>query len=405
MDSEAARSESRGSRKVCFLSVTHPFDDTRILHKEAHALAAAGYRVCHIAPTQANEQPRGPFLADAVSVRIYPSGGRLRRMWRLLQLARRERADVYHCNEVESWVLGLLLKLFRPTAKIIFDVHEHYPSRFAEPHMARALRRLGPPVMIAMLKTLPWVTDYVILAKRSVLVDLPARYPRRDFIFNYGVMRMQVRPPEEISAAVKSNFGPHFTAVHVGGFSIARGWPQLLQALAKTRNEIHAVCLGKVDEGLETLMSEARALGVSERITIKERVPYDQMFDYLSLGDVGLMLYQPNILNHVYAFPMKLYDYMWAAMPSIGPGFAVEVEPVMTAERCGICINTDSADELAAALDRLADNRAEARAMGARAREAVRARYNWESEAARLVQIYDRLLGFAGAEEIQGERA
>jgi glycosyltransferase involved in cell wall biosynthesis len=380
--------------KVCFLSATHPFDDTRILHKEAHALAEAGYSVSHLAPTQADtDEVREPFLVGRVTVELYPGGGRLRRLSRLFRLARRHRGDCYHCNEVESWLLGLLLKILRPSTKVVFDIHEHYPSRFAEPHIPRALRWIGPPIMRAILKTLPWFTDYVILAKRSVLADLPASYHRHDYIFNYGVMRIDVRPRERVPEAIRAQFGSGFTAAHVGGFSRARGWPQLLEALARTRHDVRALCLGKVAEGVETLMTEARRLRVDSRITIKERVPYDQMFDYLSMSDVGLMLYQPGIMNHVFAFPMKLYDYMWAGLPCIGPSFAVEAEPVMRSERCGICIDTADPRELAQALDRLAWDRQEAREMGARGRDAVRACYNWEAQAHRLVEIYNELLG------------
>jgi glycosyltransferase involved in cell wall biosynthesis len=144
------------------------------------------------------------------------------------------------------------------------------------------------------------------------------------------------------------------------------------------------------------LIAEARRLGVQDRIVVKERVPYDQMFDYLSLSNVGLMLYQPNILNHVYAFPMKLYDYMWAALPSIGPDFAVEAAPVITEERCGLCIDTADPVALARALDWLAENPDEARQMGLRAREAVRRTYNWEEQGRRLVRIYESVLGHPG---------
>ena len=36
--------------KICFLSYTHPYDDTRVFHKEAFSLSQAGYQVIHLAP-------------------------------------------------------------------------------------------------------------------------------------------------------------------------------------------------------------------------------------------------------------------------------------------------------------------------------------------------------------------
>lgn len=377
--------------KICFLSASHPYDDTRVLHKEACALAAAGFDVTHLAPIDSGSD-EVPSSVDGVSIRVYLKTERFSSLLRMFREARMLRSDCYHCNEVESWVAGLLLKLLRPRTRIVFDVHEHYPSRFEEPHVAKWLRWIGPSTLRLMLKSLPWFTDYVILAKRSILADLPSRYHRRDFVFNYGVMRMVVPPRANVSPEVRCHFTPGaFTAIHVGGMSQARGWPQMLEALKITRNAINVVCLGKVDEGIEAFNNEVVRLGLGERVRTLDKVPFDQMFSFLSMADVGLMLYQPGILNHIYAFPMKLYDYMWAGLPSIAPGFSIEVEPVIKSENCGICIDTSSSRELAAALDWLADNRGEAVAMGARAKQAIVRHYNWESQARNLVEIYRKL--------------
>lgn len=377
--------------KICFLSASHPYDDTRVLHKEACALSDAGFDVTHLAPIDSALGAR-PASVGGVTIRLYPKVGRISGLLRMFREARVLRADCYHCNEVESWVAGLLLKLLRPGTLVVFDIHEHYPSRFEEPHVPKWLRWIGPGTMRLMLKSLPWVTDYVILAKRSILQDLPSRYIRRGFVFNYGVMRMDVPLRSNVSPDVKRYFSPGvFTAIHVGGMSRARGWPQMLQALAMTRNSINVVCLGKVDEGIDLFNEEVARLGLGERVRTLDKVPFDQMFSYLSMADVGLMLYQPGILNHTYAFPMKLYDYMWAGLPSIAPAFSVEVEPVIKSENCGICIDTSSSHDLAGALDWLADNRKEADAMGGRAKQAVVSQYNWESQAQNLVEIYRKL--------------
>ncbi len=374
--------------KICFLSVNHPHDDTRVLHKEARALADAGHEVWHIA----GGEPTRTFVEGGVHVELFPRGPKPTRMLRVAEIARRHRPDVVHCNEVESWVIGLAMKARRPSLRVVFDVHEHYPSRFAEPHMPRALRRIGPPVMRLMYRTLTRVTDHIVLAKRSLAPDFPAALDHVDYIFNYGPLRIDVPTRAEVPPEIARQFdGAPFTAVHVGGFSRARGWPELLTALGRVRNDMRVLCLGPVTEGREVLVDEARRLGVEDRLRIIDRVPYEQMFAYLAMSDAGLMLYQPGILNHTYAFPMKLYDYMLAELPVIGPDFAVEVSPVVDGCDCGISIDTSDPQALADALDRLADDRAAAAAMGKRGRAAVETTYNWEAEAAKLVELYTRL--------------
>ena len=400
-DSESDRREdNRGAApRVAFLSLTHPFDDTRVLHKEARALAQAGYDVVHIAPDYGKVAPREMYRVRIV---LYPTTSgparRLRRFVRLWQLARAERADVLHGNEVESWLAALLIKLERPRTRVIFDVHEHYPSRFAEPHSPRWSRWIGPPVIRFLFRTLTPATNHVIFAKRSVAQDFAVRPGQATCIFNYAPLDVPAPTRDEVSPAIRTAVGDHPVAVHIGGLSRARGWPQLLEALARMRHpELRVMTFGEIEEGPQPFWAEAERLGVRDRVEIRERVPYNQIFAYLAAADVGLMLYQPGILNHVYAFPIKLYDYMRAGIPAIGPRFAVEVAPVIETERCGWLIDTANSQELADVLDRVCEDRAAARAAGHRGRQAVTRKYNWEQQASRLVALYGELLSDAGS--------
>ena len=384
------------SYRVCFLSFTHPSFDTRILHKEARSLAEAGFDVSHVAPAQPGEVDR---MENGVRVHVYPRwrGGRLTRFIQLYRIAAREDADCYHCNEVESWLVGMAFKLFHPRRRIVFDVHEHYPSRFYEPHFPRWIGPIGEPMIRRLFRWLGPRTDHLVFAKRSVAPDFPPDPARQSFIFNYAPLRFRGRRREDVPAEVRRPFEGRPTAVHIGDLSRARGWPQLVEALALMKNrDMRALCLGGVAEGEAALMEEARRLGVADRVEIRPRVPYDQVFDYLLCAQVGLMLYQPGILNHVYAFPMKLYDYMLAGIPVIGPEFAVEVAPVIDEERCGWVIDTSSASQLAEALDRVCEQPGSAREAGDRGREAALRRYNWDAEGEKLVTIYSGLAGASG---------
>ncbi len=381
--------------RVAFLSLTHPFDDTRVLHKEARALAQAGYDVVHFAPDYGRVAPREMY---GVRIVLYPTTSgparRLRRFVRLWRLARAERADVLHGNEVESWIAALLIKLERPRTRVVFDVHEHYPSRFAEPHSPRWSRWIGEPVIRLLFRTLTPATDHLIFAKRSVAQDFATRPGQATCIFNYAPLDVPAPTRDTVTPAIRAAVGNHPVAVHIGGLSRARGWPQLLEALARMRHsELRVLAFGDIDEGPQQFWAEADRLGVRDRIEIRDRVPYHQIFEYLAAADVGLMLYQPGILNHVYAFPIKLYDYMRAGIPAIGPRFAVEVTPVIEAERCGWLIDTANPQELADVLDLVCEDQEAARAAGDRGRQAVQRTYNWELQASRLVDLYRTLLG------------
>ena len=380
--------------RVCFLSLTHRYDDNRILHKEGRTLAAAGFEVTHLAPASDHDSD---FFEHGVRIGLYPQQtgivGRFRKFLQLYRLAVQVDADCYHCNEVESWVLGCLLKVFHPHKRIVFDVHEHYPSRFAEPRFPKGLHLVGEPFIRLLFWILTPMTDHLVFAKRNIAPDFPNADHKRTFVFNYAPLWLQSRKLQDVPPEIRQEFAGRSTAIHIGAFGRARGWPQLLEALALMEcQDLEVLCLGPVHEGEDVLLAEAQRLGVADRIRLKGLVPYHQMFDYLLCADIGLMLYQPGIQNHVFAFPIKMYDYMLAGLPVIGPEFAVEVEPVVREEKCGILLNTSQPQEISSALDWACANPERAREMGNRGRQAVLGKYNWESEADKLLQCYADLL-------------
>lgn len=372
---------------VWFLSVSHPYDDSRILEKECRALADEGHNVTHAAPDWSGSTPES---VDEISIVTFPPGrrltGRMLRCWHLLRLTANSRPDIVHCNEMESWAVGVLLKLAGRTKRVVFDVHEHYPSRFDEPHSPRILRGWGRYLVLAAIRILSPFTDFFVFAKRSVASDYPAPRERSAFIFNYAPVRLA--PPLDDS---RHRF-PEPTAIHIGGLSRARGWPVLIEALALMQDKsLRVLALGEVQEGVDTLLAYADKFKVRERIDVRSRIPYKEIFPLLAASRVGLMLYQPGTANHVYAFPMKLYDYMLAGIPVIGPDFAIEVEPVISECECGWLIDTSSPRALATALDEAASQPERSTQMGQRGREAATTRYAWEPQAQRLRSLYAKL--------------
>ena len=111
---------------VLMLSAAHPPDDIRVVRKEGAALAAAGWRVRHLAPGVA------AAAADAgVELETYPRRpgwlGRLLNLPALVRRAARSGAAVLHASEPDAWIAALIAG--RHTgARVVIDVHEHYPT-------------------------------------------------------------------------------------------------------------------------------------------------------------------------------------------------------------------------------------------------------------------------------------
>ena len=383
---------------VLMLSAAHPPDDVRIVRKEGAALAAAGWRVVHLCPgaRRAPESPGvrpapgkpganlapgypgapdAPDVIEGVLIGTYSRRpgwwGRLRNIPRLAGLARLMRPRVIHAHEPDAWLAALLARC----APVVLDVHEHYPSRL-DARLPAPLRGLARLVLRRICRSLARRADAVIVAKDGL-----ARDYGRDCVAVRNYAEAPLVPPRSHRA------GP-VTLLHLGAISRARGWPQLLAALAL--GDCGLTIAGRFTDGSEAEFLAAAA-PFGPRIRFLGWLPPAEMAAVAASCDINLVLFQPGEENHRLALPHKLADGMLAGLPVIAPAFATEVADMVEDAGCGLLVDVTDPTAIAAAVATLADPALRAR-LGAAGRHAALGRYAWAGQAAALVGLYQRLL-------------
>lgn len=369
-------------RLALLLSAAHPADDMRVVRKEGAALAAAGWRVRHLCPGGAATPARvGPTEIETVP------GKRRRARWGgLYRRAVALRPAVIHASEPDSWAVALLAGR-RCGARVVLDVHEHYPSRL-DGRLPAALRPVARAALRLALGAMGRMADAVVLAKDGLAQDYPGARP-------VAVRNHALVPP----GLVPRRHGPGpLTLVHLGAIGRARGWPQLLAAMALLPEETRLLVLGRFTDGSEdALRAEAARLGLAGRIELAGWLPAEAALARAAAeGDVNLILFQPGDENHRLALPHKLFDGMAAGLPVVAPRFAAGVAGIVEATGCGVLAEVTDPAAIAGAVRALADP-AKRAAMGAAGRAAAEGEWGWPAEAARLVALYRELAPAADA--------
>ncbi|QDQ40003.1 glycosyltransferase family 4 protein [Legionella geestiana] len=379
--------------KICFLSAMHAANDKRVFDKEAVSLAQAGFEVMHLCPADHESEQFSKNVRTITYPKPVGIWERILQLPRLFFRARRLNANVYHCNEVDSWIVGIMLKIFcRKTC--VFDVHEHYPSVFAESRFPRPLQPLVAGIIRALFRVLTPLTDRLVLAKITVADDFPNAAEKTVLVRNFT-------PLSALNFSGARTFPGSeepLRMVHLGLFGRGRGWPQVLDAMHRMQNrKVELLVIGEFNDGsLEDFRARARELSLEDRITCLPWMSFTEALEHLAKSHVGLVTFQPGIQNHVYAMPHKMFDYMAAGMAVICPDFAVEVAPVISESQAGLLVNPADVDALARAFDQLVNDHEQTQAMGERGQNAVKNRYNWETECARLIDMYQELAVIAG---------
>jgi glycosyltransferase involved in cell wall biosynthesis len=383
--------------RICILNVIHEPFDKRVYHKIGLSLAAVGHDIVSLCPPPSQgEMPPLENGRDANGIRFIltkPAKSLFRRFLaalRLIQLARRERADVYLAPEPESWAAALAVKLLRG-GKVVLDMHEHIPSEFAK-FFPASVRDFMQRLTLRIMRLMAGHTDLVILTRESFEEPWQGLSVPRVTVINTN----RLQPPcAEVPDRLKEDFAGHPVVIHQGIFGDSRGSYQLLDAvklLVSDYPNLRCVVLGEYVYGdFDAYRARVRELGLDRNLVFIPPVPFDQVPAHIAAAQVGLILFQPGPLNHTLAMPHKLFDYMREGRPVVAPDFAVEVARIVREADCGILVDVTRPEAIAAAIDKLLKDPREAARLGRNGRRLIVSKYNWQREEKTLLAAFAAL--------------
>ncbi|MBN2409312.1 MAG: glycosyltransferase family 4 protein, partial [Candidatus Aminicenantes bacterium] len=202
-----------------------------------------------------------------------------------------------------------------------------------------------------------------------------------------------IRPmPKDNPVARKFGLAGKFTAMYSGTISISSNLAleKVLEAAArlKSRPDMAVAIVGE-GRKKKSLEDKAAALGLTNVVFIPFQ-PYADLPALLASADV-LLVPLDTEKSHL-SVPSKLYNFMAAGRPILGLADASsEVAELIASTGCGLCVPPDDPAGIAAAMVRLKEASAEARAMAERGRKHAESHYS----RAVVLERYEKLL--AGA--------
>lgn len=370
--------------RVCVLTTVHRPFDIRIFHKQAKALAKAGYDVTLIAQHEQDETVDGIKIIALARAR-----SRFQRIigltWRTFLIARRQHADVYHFHDPELMPMGLLLKRFTG-AKVIYDIHEDVSQQtYERDWIPRAFRG----IVAWLLKHF----ERFSVKRFSAIVTADAELGERFRMVNRRTVVVQNFPMlEEFLAPVLPEFSQPTgkVVVDLGGISPLRSIYEIVQAmsLVPVRLGARLVLGGEADS--EAWSEIVSGMPGWEHVENRGMMPRQEAMNVLGNAAAAIVLYSPAP-NHLAVRSNRFFESLSAGVPVITSNFPRWREMV-EGIGCGLTVDPQDPQAIADAIEYLITHPKEAAEMGQRGRQAVLDKYNWTIEQAKVVQLYDELL-------------
>lgn len=392
--------------------------DSRV-RREASTLAVAGYDVrLHCLANRGVDDladrvevvAHAPSATDVLPRTANPyrgSAGRLKAMadraswltgyvrnlraWGQRVLADASRADAWHAHDLTGLIA--IAPVVGGPAPVVYDSHEIY----LEAGTARLLPRPARALLEAYERRLVARTTAMVTVNRALEAIFAQRYrPRRIVVVHNCPDRWQ-RPAELPDRIRASTAIPRESPVilHHGSLGPHRGVEQLMEAILQPGvDQAHLVLLG-FGESVERFRSMAQDGVRRGRVHILEAVPPSELLTWVTTADIGAVPIQPSTLNHRLSTPNKLFECLAAGVPVVVSDFPTTREIVLEdplAPLGAVCDPTSPAS-IAFGIRSILELDVTARAdLRARCAQAAEDRWNWQTESAQLVGLYDELL-------------
>lgn len=359
------------NNRILHLTTVHPRSDVRIFHKMCVDLACAGFSTFFMVADGLGD-------SEINNVQILDIGkkrGRLLRMLLSPWVAYRRIKDInpklIHVHDPELLILAYIL--MKCGFIVIYDAHEDVPKQMLMKHWILPVFRR--PVAYAARFLEEFVSrrlTAVVAATEEISNRFCAVGCKSLPVYNYPKLSQFFSPVSRREENL---------ICYVGAISQARGIVELVKALEYLPT-VRLLLAGKFET--PTLKDEVSQMPAWERVEYFGVIGRDEVKEILLRSSLGILTLWPTS-NYLESSPIKLYEYMAAALPVVLSDFPIWSS---LAGKIGVSVNPKNPEEISRAINYLLSNAELSVFKGLAGQEIALRKYEWSVELAKLIGLY-----------------
>ena len=369
--------------KRLIVSVTNDLNSDQRVHKICTSLQNLGFEIVLIGRLLKKSRPLERNY-KTIRMKLWFNKGflfyanyNLRLFFKLLFLKK----DVLLANDLDTLLPNFLIsKLFNKP--LVYDSHELFTE---VPELVN--RSLQKNVWLAIEKFIFPKLKYCYTVNKSIATIYREKY---------GVPVKVIRniAPTFKNKAVDNAFakkikGSHKMLILQGnGINIDRGGEEAVSMMRYLDNGLLYI-IGSGDV-FEKLKKQVIDLKLSDKVFIKNSLPYGELMSYTQIADLGLSLDKGTNKNYEFSLPNKVFDYIQAQTPLLVSN-RKEVASLVTDYNIGKVSKSLKPEDLAQEIKAIFADDNQLKEWHKNLKIAAQ-RLTWENESEKLAAIYKDLL-------------
>lgn len=369
-------------RSICHVTLGHQPTDDRIFYKEILSLKKKYSDITVIAPEYPPPDPQ-----YGVKYKSFQKAGVLKTPYLAYQLAKNEKADLYHFHEFEFLPFALLLK-FKYKRKVIYDAHETIFWYFIDFSRHSKWITVIPGFLAHALELIcAAFMDYIV----ATIFIAPWSHPfKKRFAKLYNYPDISFWSGQNTDVGRKKN--P--LILYHGQLVPARKIELMIQAMQFVKPRIpdaKLLIVGRASgEYAAVLKDIIRKYRLQDVVELRQPIPYESVPALLATACIGISALTPN-KSFRHSLQIKPFEFMAMGIPVLGCRVP-SIEYYVERSGAGAIVDPVTPENIARVLNNLLAHPEMRVEMGMNGHRIVREKYNWAVMEKRLFAIYKTLL-------------
>ena len=285
------------------------------------------------------------------------------------------KTDYFLANDLDTLIPNYIIAKIRNT-KLFYDTHEYFTGvpELKNSHFKRKVWKFFENWIFPKLKNVYTVNNSV----------------QNKYFEEYGNEISVVRNVPVTENIIPFEIPKHWKNKTVlmlqgAGINEGRGGVELLETMKYLPENYFLVMIGSGTQW-EEIKQKRIQWTLNDKVEMIDKVPPAKLKKYTGLANIAFSLDSFDDLNCLYNLPNKIFDYIHAGVPVIATAIP-EVKYIVEKYKCGICIESNSPQILAAAILKMMSDEEIYRTYKANCVSAAK-ELCWENECEFLKKIY-----------------